>query len=146
MPYVVVSNMLQWHVAWQYQAIAWTSVGFSSIWSCGTAFSVEMILISIMNTLYIFRREWMEGPMENVDPDSVEQEVGNIWRALYKLEKGFDSVPAAKKICHKVCLPCKHSIFGLNWGSIVSIPAALTQFWLSSGMSTTCFDIFGGLR
>lgn len=45
---------------------------------------------------------WMEGPMEDVDPDAVENEVGNIWRNLYKLEKGFDSVPASKKICQKV--------------------------------------------
>ena len=45
---------------------------------------------------------WMEGPMEDVDPDAVENEVGNIWRNLYKLEKGFESVPASKKICQKV--------------------------------------------
>ena len=44
----------------------------------------------------------MDGPMAGVDPDDVDQEVGNFWRGLYKLEKGFDSVPAAKKIAGKV--------------------------------------------
>ena len=44
----------------------------------------------------------MDGPMSGVDPDDVDQEVGNFWRGLYKLEKGFDSVPAAKKIAGKV--------------------------------------------
>ena len=44
----------------------------------------------------------MEGPMTGVDPDDVEQEVGNFWRGLYKLEKAFDTVPAAKKIAGKV--------------------------------------------
>ncbi len=47
-------------------------------------------------------REWMDGPMDGVDPDVVDNEVGNIWRALYKLEKGFENVPAAKKISSKV--------------------------------------------
>ena len=49
-----------------------------------------------------FGREWMEGPMGNINPDNVEQEVGNFWRGLYKLEKGFETVPAAKKIAGKV--------------------------------------------
>lgn len=40
--------------------------------------------------------------MTGVDPDDVENEVGNYWRALYKLEKQFDSVPQAKKIAGKV--------------------------------------------
>lgn len=44
----------------------------------------------------------MDGPMDGVDPDLTDQEVGNFWRNLYKLEKQFDSVPAAKKIAVKV--------------------------------------------
>ncbi len=44
----------------------------------------------------------MDGPMSGVNPDAVDSEVGNIWRALYKLEKGFDNIPAAKKIATKV--------------------------------------------
>ena len=44
----------------------------------------------------------MDGPMGNVDPDHVEQEVGGFWRTLYKLEKGFGEVPAPKKIASKV--------------------------------------------
>ena len=40
--------------------------------------------------------------MTGVDPDTIEQELGNFWRNLYKLEKGFVEVPAAKKIASKV--------------------------------------------
>ncbi|XP_014666536.1 PREDICTED: dynein heavy chain 7, axonemal-like [Priapulus caudatus] len=47
-------------------------------------------------------REWMDGPMDAVVPDMVEQEVGNYWRTMYKLEKGFTDIPAAKKISQKV--------------------------------------------
>lgn len=52
----------------------------------------------------------MHGPMSNVNPDEVENEVGNFWRNLYKLEKQFDSVPQAKKIASKVKL--------INWWKI----------------------------
>ena len=44
----------------------------------------------------------MDGPMSGVDPDVVDQDVGNFWRSLYKLEKNFDSVAAPKKIAGKV--------------------------------------------
>jgi dynein heavy chain len=44
----------------------------------------------------------MEGPMSGVNPDNTDQEVGNFRRNLYKLEKGFGDVPAAKKIASKV--------------------------------------------
>lgn len=44
----------------------------------------------------------MDGPMDGVEPDMVEQEVGNYWRNMYKLEKGFSEVPAAKRISQKV--------------------------------------------
>ena len=46
----------------------------------------------------------MDGAMSEVNPDTVEQEVGNFWRSLYKLEKGFDGVPMPKKIASKVHL------------------------------------------
>ena len=44
----------------------------------------------------------MDGPMGDVDPDVVDQDVGNFWRNLYKLEKQFADVPAPKKIATKV--------------------------------------------
>lgn len=48
--------------------------------------------------------DWMESPMMGgAEPDGVDNEVGNYWRTLYKLEKNFDSVPTAKRIAGKVC-------------------------------------------
>lgn len=52
-------------------------------------------------TAICVRREWMEGPMANVVPDAVDQEVGNFWRSLYKLERGFENVATARKIAQK---------------------------------------------
>lgn len=47
-------------------------------------------------------KKWMEGPLGSADPDFIEQESGNIWRAFYKLEKQFKDTPAAQNIAAKV--------------------------------------------
>ena len=48
----------------------------------------------------------MEGPWGTMDPDKVDAETGNFWRALYKLEKQFNEVPNAQKIAARVSLIC----------------------------------------
>uniref|UniRef100_A0A5F8HGP8 Dynein axonemal heavy chain 7 n=1 Tax=Monodelphis domestica TaxID=13616 RepID=A0A5F8HGP8_MONDO len=47
-------------------------------------------------------RVWTEGPYNKVNPDQVEADVGNYWRALYKLEKSFNDSPNALAITKKV--------------------------------------------
>ena len=44
----------------------------------------------------------MDGPMNGIDPDVVENDVGAIWRGLYKLEKGFSESPNPLKMAQKV--------------------------------------------
>ncbi|KAM4626185.1 dynein axonemal heavy chain 7 isoform 2-T2 [Discoglossus pictus] len=51
------------------------------------------------NTKY---KNWMEGPFTAVNPDTVEQDVGNYWRALYKLEKSFRESPNALSLTFKI--------------------------------------------
>ncbi|XP_074514231.1 dynein axonemal heavy chain 7 isoform X2 [Sebastes fasciatus] len=46
--------------------------------------------------------QWLNGPLSSVNPDKVEGEVGNYWRTLYKLEKGFSDVPKALSIATTV--------------------------------------------
>jgi dynein heavy chain len=46
--------------------------------------------------------KWMEGPMNGVDPDQVENDTGGIWRTLYKLEKSFSDVPNPLKMATKI--------------------------------------------
>lgn len=61
--------------------------------------------INLYNTSNDFNEKyaaWMHGPMTEVQPDTVETEVGNMWRELYKLRKFFDSVPAPKSIASKM--------------------------------------------
>ena len=40
--------------------------------------------------------------MSGVDPDVVENDIGVVWRTLYKLEKGFSENPSALKMAQKV--------------------------------------------
>ncbi|XP_074071541.1 dynein axonemal heavy chain 7 isoform X2 [Macrotis lagotis] len=47
-------------------------------------------------------KNWTEGPYSKVNPDQVEGDVGNYYRALYKLEKGFYDSPNALGITKKV--------------------------------------------
>lgn len=49
-----------------------------------------------------FSRDWMEGPWGSYDPDKVEGETGNYWRALYKLERQFSGTPSPMKIAERV--------------------------------------------
>lgn len=45
---------------------------------------------------------WMDGPMNGVDPDQVENDTGAMWRGLYKLEKTFNETPNPLKMAQKV--------------------------------------------
>ena len=53
----------------------------------------------------------MEGAWGTMDPDKVDGETGNFWRALYKLEKQFSDVPNAQKIAARVNLICCCSVY-----------------------------------
>uniref|UniRef100_A0A3B4YVU2 Dynein axonemal heavy chain 7 n=1 Tax=Seriola lalandi dorsalis TaxID=1841481 RepID=A0A3B4YVU2_SERLL len=46
--------------------------------------------------------QWLHGPLSGVNPDKVEGDVGNYWRTLYKLEKGFSEIPKALNIATTV--------------------------------------------
>jgi dynein heavy chain len=62
--------------------------------------------------LVLLFRDWMEGPWGSLDPDVVDQETGNFWRGLYKLEKQFGEVPKAQSIAVNVSTnpsSCSHT-------------------------------------
>ncbi|KAM9385734.1 dynein axonemal heavy chain 7 [Pholidichthys leucotaenia] len=46
--------------------------------------------------------QWLNGPVTNVNPDKVENDVGNYSRSLYKLVKSFTEVPSALYIAQTI--------------------------------------------
>lgn len=44
----------------------------------------------------------MDGAISGVDPDQVENDVGAMWRVLYKLEKQFVETPNPLQMAKKV--------------------------------------------
>ncbi|KAM6934818.1 dynein axonemal heavy chain 7 [Xenentodon cancila] len=46
--------------------------------------------------------QWLHGPLSGVIPDKVDEDVGNYWRSLYKLEKAYREVPNVLKIVSTV--------------------------------------------
>ncbi|XP_053734095.1 dynein axonemal heavy chain 7 isoform X1 [Synchiropus splendidus] len=55
-------------------------------------------LYETSNDFLLQHHKWLHGPLSGVNPDKVDGDVGNFWRTLYKLEKGFSEVPAALNI------------------------------------------------
>ena len=46
--------------------------------------------------------------MSGVNPDDVENDVGNIWRTLYKMERNFSENPNPLKMASKVRSTLEH--------------------------------------
>ncbi|XP_030642423.1 dynein heavy chain 7, axonemal [Chanos chanos] len=61
--------------------------------------------LNLFETAAEFKRQqhqWLFGPLTSVNPDKVEADVSNYWRALYKLEKSFQDSPKALDIATSV--------------------------------------------
>ena len=64
---------------------------------CALAHS-NVCMYVYMHDICTHLRMWMFGPMGAVDPDQVENDAGNVWRSLYKLEKTFGDNPNPQKM------------------------------------------------
>jgi len=51
---------------------------------------------------FYFNSEWTEGPRNKVQPDQVEQDVGNYERQLFKLERQFNNNPQPRKMANRL--------------------------------------------
>jgi len=52
--------------------------------------------------LFFSISEWTEGPRNKVQPDQVEQDVGNYERQLFKLERQFNNNPQPRKMANRL--------------------------------------------
>jgi hypothetical protein len=77
--------------------------------------------------LVLLFRDWMEGPWGSLDPDVVDQETGNFWRGLYKLEKQFNEVPKAQSIAVKVSIKISIITYGSSLLKDTSLDSTLIR-------------------
>ncbi|XP_021092936.1 dynein heavy chain 3, axonemal isoform X6 [Heterocephalus glaber] len=48
--------------------------------------------------------EWMNGPLSLLNAEEITEEIGNMWRMIYKLTKTFADVPAPRRLAENVKL------------------------------------------
>ncbi|KAM4730848.1 dynein axonemal heavy chain 7 [Anableps anableps] len=72
---------------------------------------------------------WLIGPLSGVNPDEVEGDVGNYWRTLYKLEKGFSEIPNALKIARTVKVKVEDFKQHIPMVQVLCNPGLRTRHW-----------------
>jgi dynein heavy chain len=45
---------------------------------------------------------WMNGPFLDLDAEVIEEDIGNMWRLMYKLTKTFSDAPGPKRIAESI--------------------------------------------
>ncbi|KAL2299010.1 hypothetical protein Nmel_014623 [Mimus melanotis] len=56
-------------------------------------------------TAYTFHtksEEWMNGSLQQLNADEINDEVGNMWRTMYKLSKSFPDVPVPRRMAESM--------------------------------------------
>ncbi|XP_067140193.1 dynein axonemal heavy chain 7 isoform X4 [Centruroides vittatus] len=74
-------------------------------------------------------KKWLHDPLKMVNPDDVEQDVADIRRTMYKLEKTFIDVPAASRIAAQVKLSVDKFRDYLPLIQIVCNPGLKSRHW-----------------
>lgn len=45
---------------------------------------------------------WTNGPFLELDAEAVEEDIGNMWRLMYKLTKTFSDLPGPKRVAENI--------------------------------------------
>ncbi|XP_041433138.1 dynein heavy chain 7, axonemal isoform X2 [Xenopus laevis] len=84
------------------EAFGWAASQYPQRKKIQDALNPYLRLYEITSEFNAKYKSWMEGPYTSVNPDLVEQDVGNYWRSLYKLEKTFNESPSALSLTTKI--------------------------------------------
>eukprot|EP00117_Sycon_ciliatum_P025270 scpid3533/ scgid21010/ Dynein heavy chain 7, axonemal; Axonemal beta dynein heavy chain 7; Ciliary dynein heavy chain 7; Dynein heavy chain-like protein 2; hDHC2 len=88
--------------------------------------------VKLFDTIHNFdvkSNDWMFGPIDNVDPDIVEQDAGTMSRNLYKAEKQFQDNPNPLAMAKAVKLKVEHFKEYLPLVSSLCNPGLRDRHW-----------------
>ncbi|XP_074409026.1 dynein axonemal heavy chain 3 isoform X4 [Zonotrichia albicollis] len=71
------------------QSIITTKEPYEQLWVTAYAFHIKS-------------EEWMNGPLLQLNADEVTEEVGSMWRTMYKLCKSFPDVPVPRRMAESM--------------------------------------------
>uniref|UniRef100_A0A8C3ES90 Dynein axonemal heavy chain 3 n=1 Tax=Corvus moneduloides TaxID=1196302 RepID=A0A8C3ES90_CORMO len=71
------------------QSIIATKEPFEQLWVTAYSFHTKS-------------EEWMNGPLQQLNADEINEEVGNMWRTMYKLSKSFPDVPVPRRMAESM--------------------------------------------
>ncbi|XP_074064394.1 dynein axonemal heavy chain 3 isoform X6 [Macrotis lagotis] len=61
----------------------------------------EQLWLTAYN-FFIKSEEWMNGPLYTLNAEEITEEVGNMWRTMYKLTKTLSDLPGPKRVAENV--------------------------------------------
>ncbi|XP_066239555.1 dynein axonemal heavy chain 3 [Saccopteryx leptura] len=71
------------------QTMMTNKVPYEQLWVTTYEFSVKS-------------EEWMNGPLFSLNAEEIAEEIGNMWRTIYKLAKTFVDVPAPRRLAESM--------------------------------------------
>ena len=79
-------ELLEWDVTnfTQIQHVVMTAEPFEKLWQTAQQFNNQKEL-------------WFDGPFLTLDAEAISEELGNMWRTMYKLSKTFTDMPGPQK-------------------------------------------------
>ncbi|XP_076854479.1 dynein axonemal heavy chain 7 isoform X2 [Brachyhypopomus gauderio] len=81
--------------SWEEEAFGWPVSQYPQCKSLQARLLPYLRLYQTASEFQTQHHQWLHGPLSSVNPDKVEGDVGNYWRAIYKLEKSFTDSPRA---------------------------------------------------
>ncbi|KAG8235430.1 hypothetical protein J437_LFUL015495 [Ladona fulva] len=84
------------------QLLEWQASPFTTLQKMLTLIEPVATLWTTVLTFHLQYEKWYNGPFMNLDASKVEDEVGIIWKTLYKLTKTFHDLPGSKRVAEMV--------------------------------------------
>ncbi|XP_065826535.1 dynein axonemal heavy chain 3-like isoform X2 [Oscarella lobularis] len=83
---------------------------------------------------------WLNGPFLNLDAEVIDEEIGNMWRLMYKLTKTFSDTPEPKRVAEAVKMKLDKFRENIPLLQVVCNPGIRDRHWKQMG-ETVGFEL-----